>query len=104
MKTTIDGVSITLTDDQVKYIQEVKADRRNKLNTFEKVLIYFGFTKYGIWDELKVYENKQKCWRADVLPYYVYVTGKGLRDNLPSLSRHCYYNLDELIEELESKI
>lgn len=108
MKTTIDGVSITLTDAQVKYIRTVKFNRRKGLKCFESVLLRFGFIRHQhaeTSDYDRCYKNDYRGWWAELYDgNRVWVIGEGLRDSTSYPGGHMYHTPDELITELEKQL
>lgn len=92
MKTTVEGVVIELTKEQVVLIQETKAKRDAECKSFVSVLKHFGFTKLSTkgWEQTDriCYENKQHDWFAEIFKLGAYhsqffdcwMAGPGLRN------------------------
>lgn len=106
MKTKVDGVTITLTDEQVKYIQEAKAKRRKNRKPFGSVLLRFGF-ELDMIDKSgnACYLHQEKGWWAEIYDgNRVWMLGGGLRHDEAYPGGHMYHTPEELIEELEKQL
>lgn len=88
IKTTVEGVVIELTKEQVALIEETKAKRDAECKSFVSVLKHFGFTKVRTkgWKQPDriCYENKQHGWSAEIFSncniFSCWMAGPGLRN------------------------
>lgn len=106
MQTKVDGVTITLTDEQVKHIRETKAKRRKMLKSFGSVLLSFGF-ELDMIDRSgnTCYLHPINGWWAEIYDdNRVWMVGKGLKCNKAFPGGYMYHTPEELIEELEKQL
>jgi|GEM_PF-1941384 len=91
MKTTVDGVTIELTREQIAKIQAVKSKRDAACKSFVSVLRHFGFTKCSTkgWEQPNrvCYEHKENGWFAEIFDlgshstfFDCWMAGPGLRN------------------------
>jgi len=105
MRTTVDGVQITLTKTQIKHIEKIKAERRKNLKTFEAVLLRFGFKRFmDTRSPDDMCYTHDKGWWAEIYDNdYVWMTGAGLKDIGSFPGGYNYHSPESLIKELEAK-
>lgn len=103
MRIIVEGVAIDLTKEQIKHIETVKAKRLKELNSFEKVLVNFGFKKETHANG-SFYTNDDLEWYAEIYDDdSVWMTGSGLKDTSSFPGGYVYGTPESLIEELSKQ-
>ena len=104
MKTRVDGVSIELTPEQIKYIKERKSAQTKSLNSFKNVLKSFGFKEVNInnvcGDKITFWTNDKHVWYAELCEDHMFMAGKGLRRSDAPPGGWTYWTPEEASEAL----
>ena len=102
MKIKVDGVSITLTKEQIAEIERVKKERLAEMNSFKNALLKSGFKKLSIKDKYaECYQNDDKGWYAEIIEgARVWMVGAFLQQSYGFPGGWTYDTVEELRTEL----
>jgi len=106
MRINVQGVTVSLTEQQEKEIQRVLKQRERCRYSFKRMLKHFGFKE--LKDQPNSFIHKVHNWYAEVLDRGtwsdVWMTGAGLKDNGGIPGGHFYSTAREIEEEMLSMI
>lgn len=102
MNIKVDGVSITLTKEQIAKIERVKKERLAEMNSFKNTLLKSGFKKLSIKDKyVECYQNDEKGWYAEIIDgTRVWMVGAFLQQSYGFPGGWTYDTVEELRTEL----